>query len=108
MYVYKRVLPVSRVYYNTTSHIYYMYTCTCTMIEAHVHVHVFYLFIPYTAENFTIQWDNVHNNAHVDAGTFTFQLTLFRNGKIHFAYREVRVQCLCVCLCVCVFCVCIS
>jgi hypothetical protein len=45
----------------------------------------------YTAENFTIQWDNVLNNAHVDAGTFTFQLTLFRSGKIHFAYREVRV-----------------
>ena len=55
----------------------------------------------HTAENFTIQWDRVHNNAHLDAGTFTFQLTLFRNGTIVFAYREVRVQ-ICMFVHVCV------
>ena len=71
-----------------------------------VYVHV--LFPLHTAENFTIQWDKVHNNAHIENGTFTFQLTLFRSGHIHFAYREVRVQCHCVCVCVRVrVCVCV-
>ena len=41
---------------------------------------------------FTIQWDQVHNDDHVSDGPFTFQLTLFRDGSINFAYRQVRAQ----------------
>ena len=40
-------------------------------------------------DQFTIQWDKVHNHDHVENGTFTFQLSLFKNGDIHFVYREV-------------------
>ena len=48
-----------------------------------------------TEDQFTIQWDKVHNHDHVSSGTFTFQLRLFKSGVIHFAYREVMV-CYCI------------
>ena len=40
----------------------------------------------------TIQWDQVHNDDHVSDGPFTFQLTLLKNGEIHFAYRQVSMH----------------
>ena len=45
-----------------------------------------------TGDQFTIQWDRVHNHDHVENGTFTFQLSLFKDGRIHFVYREVHVH----------------
>ena len=47
------------------------------------------IFSPHSENRFTIQWDKVHNHDHVANGTFTFQLTLFKSGEIHFVYREV-------------------
>ena len=44
-----------------------------------------------SGERFTVQWDRVHVTNHVDDGEFTFQTSLFRNGTIHFVYREVDV-----------------
>ncbi len=44
------------------------------------------------ADRFTVQWDKVHVTNHEENGTFTFQVSLFPNGSIHFAYREVCMQ----------------
>ena len=52
---------------------------------------LFSLCVCVTAERFTVQWDRVHITNHVENGTFTFQVSLFLNGTIHFAYREVRM-----------------
>ena len=40
-------------------------------------------------ERFTVQWDRVRVVDHIEDGEFTFQVSLFRNGSIHFAYRDV-------------------
>ncbi|XP_053640933.1 plexin domain-containing protein 2 isoform X3 [Cherax quadricarinatus] len=41
--------------------------------------------------SFTVQWHNVLLKDHVDAGTFTFQATLHKNGDIVFTYKQVPV-----------------
>ncbi|XP_045595591.2 plexin domain-containing protein 2 isoform X2 [Procambarus clarkii] len=41
--------------------------------------------------SFTVQWNNVLLKDHADAGTFTFQATLHKNGDIVFAYKQVPV-----------------
>ncbi|CAL4127854.1 unnamed protein product, partial [Meganyctiphanes norvegica] len=41
--------------------------------------------------NFTVQWDKVKLKDHKDAGSFTFQVTLHKNGDIVFVYKEVPV-----------------
>ena len=64
----------------------HVYACTCACIEVLV---LITLCTCHTEDRFTIQWDRVHNHDHVANGTFTFQLTLFKNGEIHFVYREV-------------------
>jgi len=42
-----------------------------------------------TSNVFTVQWDGVHNHDHLEAGPFTFQVSLFPSGVIHFVYREI-------------------
>lgn len=42
-----------------------------------------------TNERFTVQWDQVHNQNHQDDGPFTFQVSIFPSGEIHFVYKEV-------------------
>ncbi|XP_019864237.1 PREDICTED: plexin domain-containing protein 2-like isoform X2 [Amphimedon queenslandica] len=42
-----------------------------------------------TANRFTVQWEGVHNDDHINDGEFTFQVSLFPDGTIHFAYREI-------------------
>ncbi len=44
----------------------------------------------HTGDRFTVQWNQVHNHDHVNDGPFTFQVSLFQDGSIHFVYREVR------------------
>ncbi|KAG0712136.1 Plexin domain-containing protein 2 [Chionoecetes opilio] len=39
--------------------------------------------------SFTVQWNNVPLKDHADAGTFTFQVTLHKNGDIVFTYKQV-------------------
>ncbi|CAI8016171.1 Plexin domain-containing protein 1, partial [Geodia barretti] len=41
-----------------------------------------------TEERFTVQWDKIHNHAHLDDGPFTFQVSIFPTGVIHFVYQE--------------------
>ncbi|XP_071513682.1 uncharacterized protein l(1)G0289 isoform X2 [Panulirus ornatus] len=41
--------------------------------------------------SFTVQWNNVLLKDHEDAGTFTFQATLHKNGDIVFTYKQVPV-----------------
>ncbi|KAK4328157.1 hypothetical protein Pmani_001431 [Petrolisthes manimaculis] len=41
--------------------------------------------------SFTVQWNNVLLKDHADAGTFTFQVTLHKNGDIVFTYKQVPV-----------------
>ncbi|KAG0716490.1 Plexin domain-containing protein 2 [Chionoecetes opilio] len=36
-----------------------------------------------------VQWNNVPLKDHADAGTFTFQVTLHKNGDIVFTYKQV-------------------
>ncbi|KAM8945621.1 plexin domain-containing protein 1 [Pelodytes ibericus] len=38
---------------------------------------------------FVIQWDKVHLHEKEDAGGFTFQATLHRDGRIIFGYKEI-------------------
>jgi hypothetical protein len=42
-----------------------------------------------TEERFTVQWDMVHNQDHLNDGPFTFQVSIFPSGVIHFVYKEV-------------------
>ena len=46
----------------------------------------------YIDDRFTVQWDGVHAADHVNDGTFTFQVSLFSNGTIHFVYRNVSIR----------------
>ena len=71
---------------------YYMYTYIY-MEYVYMYVYMYPYDIHVSAEDrFTVQWDKVHNHDHVSSGTFTFQLTLFKNGRIHFAYQEVNID----------------
>jgi hypothetical protein len=45
-----------------------------------------------TDERFTVQWDQVHNHDHVEDGPFTFQVSIFPSGEIHFVYQEIPLQ----------------
>ncbi|XP_064402119.1 plexin domain-containing protein 2-like [Halichondria panicea] len=47
------------------------------------------IFIYSTSDRFTVQWNQVHNHDHVNDGPFTFQVSLFQDGSIHFVYREI-------------------
>ncbi|KAJ8687503.1 hypothetical protein QAD02_023297 [Eretmocerus hayati] len=40
---------------------------------------------------FTVEWKNVHLKDKVDAGPFTFQVTLLQNGDIVFVYKSIPV-----------------
>ena len=42
-----------------------------------------------TEERFTVQWDQVLNHHHENDGPFTFQVSIFPNGKIYFAYQQL-------------------
>ncbi|XP_048580031.1 plexin domain-containing protein 2 isoform X3 [Nematostella vectensis] len=42
-----------------------------------------------TDDQFTVQWNNIYLEREQHAGAFTFQCTLFKSGKIHFAYKSV-------------------
>ena len=42
-----------------------------------------------SGDRFTVQWDSVHVTNHETEGEFTFQVSLLRNGTIHFVYRNV-------------------
>jgi hypothetical protein len=48
-----------------------------------------FVYIYSTAERFTVQWENVLNVDHLEAGPFTFQVSLFPSGDIHFAYEMI-------------------
>lgn len=37
-----------------------------------------------------VQWDHVHLQDNYNLGSFTFQATLHKTGRIVFAYKEVR------------------
>ena len=50
------------------------------------------MYTTHTDDRYTVQWDEVHNHDHVDAGPFTFQVSLFPNGTIHFVYRNVSKE----------------
>ncbi|XP_056104407.1 plexin domain-containing protein 2 isoform X1 [Rhinichthys klamathensis goyatoka] len=39
-----------------------------------------------------VQWDHVHLQDSYNQGSFTFQATLYSDGRIVFAYKEVPVQ----------------
>uniref|UniRef100_A0A8C5Q2E0 Plexin domain containing 1 n=1 Tax=Leptobrachium leishanense TaxID=445787 RepID=A0A8C5Q2E0_9ANUR len=39
--------------------------------------------------SFVVQWDNVHLHEREDAGGFTFQATLHKDGRIVFGYKEI-------------------
>ncbi|KAM9501094.1 plexin domain-containing protein 2 isoform 1-T1 [Clarias gariepinus] len=39
-----------------------------------------------------VQWDHVHLQDSYNLGSFTFQATLHRDGRIIFAYKEVPIQ----------------
>ncbi len=53
-------------------------------------MHICLLLYKYVVgDRFTVQWNNVHNNDHFEDGPFTFQVSLFKDGVIHFVYREV-------------------
>ncbi|KAK1796941.1 hypothetical protein P4O66_008254 [Electrophorus voltai] len=39
-----------------------------------------------------VQWDHVHLQDSFSLGSFTFQATLHRDGRIVFAYKEVPIQ----------------
>lgn len=40
---------------------------------------------------FTVEWKHIHVNHLEDAGGFTFQTTLFDDGRIIFAYKKIPV-----------------
>ncbi|XP_073973421.1 plexin domain containing lethal (1) G0289 isoform X2 [Rhodnius prolixus] len=40
---------------------------------------------------FTVEWDRVHLQDKRDAGQFTFQVTLCKNGDIAFVYKDVPI-----------------
>jgi hypothetical protein len=42
-----------------------------------------------TESRFTVQWDKVHNHDHLNDGPFTFQVSLFPSGEIHFVYLDI-------------------
>jgi len=45
------------------------------------------------ATQFTVEWDHVHiHGEDYDSGAFTFQASLYVNGTIVFAYKDVPVQ----------------
>ncbi|XP_038044329.1 plexin domain-containing protein 2-like isoform X2 [Patiria miniata] len=38
---------------------------------------------------FTVEWNGVHVQHNIEAGSFTFQTTLMKDGRIIFAYRRI-------------------
>lgn len=40
---------------------------------------------------FVVEWNQVVLRHQVDAGNFTFQVSLHKNGDIWFAYKNVRL-----------------
>lgn len=45
-----------------------------------------------TESRLTVQWSNVLNEDHEDAGAFNFQVSLFPSGEIQFVYRQVPLD----------------